>query len=627
MSDSDKIYGIDLGTTCSAIGAIVEGRPRLFEIEGSRLVPSVVTFGEEGVLVGQTAQNQRLLAPERTLASTKRRIGTGHVFDVDGREVTPKEAATEILRFLADEVERQSGERPRRVVVTVPAWFPQDARSETRNAAEAAGLEVVRLVNEPTAAALMHSFEDSTERLSLVYDFGGGTFDASLVQCSGELVEVKASNGDVHLGGDDLDGALVMGLLQDLREEDPGFAAAIQKSPGARQRFLAAVRDAKHELSNSLEATVRAPFLLDLDGTPKHLELPLDRRVLEEALEPLLERTFECVDRVLAEGGVEARDVDEVLLVGGTSRIPAVQEALQKRYGWEGDASVPAQEAVALGATLQAGIIEGGPIQSILLDVAVYPLAIAAVEPSMSAGSPDHFVSSIITPRNAPLPSRHTQRFHTTHPTQRELRIPVLQGGDPNPLRNTPLGVVVINDLPPAPGGKLQRPIAVEFRHDLSGLVSIRVTDEISGRSVDGQVVVGGAESEEARADLWVAIKEENMVPGDGTDPDPYLKQDVDWRATADDLERWEDEGDVPSTTTVSGDGAPLTEDLREAKDSFEQFLKHEKKVAREFPDAAAELAKTAGAGLVAVKGGDRETALQHYDELSDRMFALGIYL
>jgi molecular chaperone DnaK len=438
-----------------------------------------------------------------------------------------------------------------------------------------------------------------------------------LIHQQGDLIEVRASAGDVHLGGDDLDARLLARLQTELERSDPGLAAAVGASRSARERFLVAARDAKHELSNSLKTTVRAPFLADVDGKARHLELPLDRELLEEELAPLLERTYACIDSVLADAGVQPAQVDELLLVGGMSQTPLVWQALERRYGWEGTSAVPPQEAVGLGAAIQAAIIDGGSVKAMLLDVTPYAISVAALELDQ-----EHYSCSVITPRNAPLPGRHSRRYFTTHPRQRKLSIPVLQGSDPNPLRNVTLGTIGIDDLPPAPAGHPGRPIAIEFRQDLSGLVSIRLTDELSGRSVDGEVVVGGAESAQAREALLESITVDDLVPGDGRDPDPFLEREP-ARGAVDALEEWSTrDSQGPASSAATGDS-----DLDEARAAFETVLARQAELARDHPDHALALRQLAVSGREALAAGDREKALAKYDELSDRMFEQGIYL
>lgn len=615
MTDSPT-FGIDLGTTCSTIGWVRDGRPQLIEIDGDALLPSVVSFPERGEpLVGRPAQNLLAVQPERTIRSAKRHMGTDHRWAIGERMFGAPEVSALILRRLCQGAEEATGVRPTRVVITVPAWFRQDQRADTRRAAELAELDLVRLINEPTAAALAYAHRTDVDRRALVFDFGGGTFDASLVHQSGSVVEVLASSGDTRLGGDDLDAALVEILLDELCRNDHALYAAIEGSVPAQTRLALAAQEAKHELSSVLSATVRAPFLLDLDGEARHFEAKLRRDAVEAAALPLVERTLGCVDRVLADAGVPAHEIDELFLVGGSTRLPLVWTRLHERYGLEGNAGVPPDRAVGLGAAVQAAIVDGSAVDGILVDVAPFSLSVAALTRT-SPEEPDYMICRVVTPRNAPLPSCHTELFHTVTPTQREVRIPVFQGSDPNPLRNTPLGEVSIRKLPAAPPPDLTRPIAVEFRHDLDGMVSIRVTDELSGRSVDGRVVAGGAEATGQREKLAKEWREQEIVPGDGEDPDPFLEQEPNPRA----------EAGGTDGTVLSGTGASSS-DLEEAKRAFETLLARETELATEHAEEIFELRRLAVSGNEALADGNEEGALACYDELSDHLFELGVWL
>ena len=383
-------------------------------------------------------------------------------------------------------------------------------------------------------------------------------------------------------------------------------------TPAAGARLQASMRKAKHELSDALATTARQPFLCDVDGEARHLELDLDREALEHELMPLVERTFECVDTVLKDADVKAEAVDELLLVGGTTHAPLVWEAMRTRYGWEGSGAIPAEHAVALGAAIQAAIVDGSFVEQTLLDVTPYGISVAAV-----TDGGERFSCAVITPRNAPLPSRHTKRFYTTFPNQTQLAIPVLQGTDANPLRNVPLGTISIDKLPPAPVGNSGRPVGIEFRQDLSGLVSIVLTDELSGRTVDGQVVVGGEESKQARELLAKAIDEDGLLPGDGTDPDPYLEQESSSRQ-ADGAEATDGAAAATATSTTESD---------EARQAFEMVLGKRGSLERDHAENAAGLIKIATSGMAAIAANDAEKAVEQYDELSDQLFDLGIYL
>lgn len=613
MSDSPT-FGIDLGTTCSAIGWVPNAHPELVSIDGDELVPSVVCFTDDDAppLVGRPARNLLAAHPERTIRSAKRHMGTDHRWAIGERMISAPEVSALILERLCRGAEEATGIRPERVVVTVPAWFHQGQRADTRRAAELAELELVRLINEPTAAALAHAHRADLERRALVYDFGGGTFDVSLVHQSGAVVEVLASRGDTHLGGDDLDDALAHQVLAELRATDRALHDAVRASSAARTRLLLAVQEAKHELSSALSTTLRVPFLLDLDGEARHLETTLRREAVELAALPLLERTVECVEAVLADRGLRAGEIDELLLVGGSTRLPSVWSLLRDRFGLEGSAAVPPDRAVALGAAVQAAIVDGGRVESILVDVAPFSLSVAAVA-GPSPEESDHMIARVVTPRNAPLPSRHTDLFHTLTPVQRSVRIPVLQGSDPNPLRNVVLGEIAIDGLPPAPHPARSRPIAVEFRHDLDGMVAIRVTDELSGRTVDGVVVAGGEEVVELREKMKQELYDGELIPGDGSDPDPFLER-----------EARPEEASAPGAPPASG---AARDDLEEARRAFDSLLARASELTAEHGDQGAELLRLAAAGRDALEAGEEEQALALYDELSDRLFALGVWL
>ncbi|MEW6071466.1 MAG: Hsp70 family protein [Planctomycetota bacterium] len=607
-------FGIDLGTTCSAIALVQNGHPRLLLIDGEDLVPSVVSWPPGGEpLVGIPALNRLALDPERTVRSAKRHMGTDRRWTIDGRVISAPEVSARILERLARGAAEATGRRVRRVVITVPAWFTHGQRADTMRAAEIAGLEVARLINEPTAAALAHAHRQDLRRRALVYDLGGGTFDASLVEQDGAVVEVRASRGDTRLGGDDLDQALAEIVLARLAEEDPALRAAIAGSIPAQTRLLLAVQATKHELSATLRARVRVPFLLDLGGEARHLEAELERAELEEAARPLLERTLRCVEEVLADGGMRAAELDELLLVGGSTRIPLVWSLLRERTGLEGNAAVPPERAVALGAAIQAAIVDGSRVDGVLVDVAPYSISVAALA---HLGDGGHCMTCrVLTPRNSPLPARHTEVFSTTHPVQDTVLIPVLQGSDPNPLRNAALGEIELRGLPPAPPPRTSRPISVEFRHDLDGMVSIRVTDELSGRTADGRVAAGGVEVAGLREKLRRELETEGILPGDGRDPDPFLEREE--RAGRSERPA------VPAPLLAD----PASGDLEEARHAFATVLEREAELARSHSAHACALAELAAEGRDALARGEAAAALARYDELSDRLFELGIWL
>lgn len=624
-------FGIDLGTTCSAIGWVRDGQAQLLDQGGSVLLPSVVLYPETGpVLVGEAAENLGVLHPDRLFRSTKRDMGTSRRWNVDGAEIGPVDVAEHILRALCARAEEITGEKPHDVVISIPAWFQQGARGDTRQAAEQAGLNVVRLVNEPTAAALAHANGKPQDRIALVFDLGGGTFDVSIVDQQGELVEVLASRGDARLGGDDLDDRLLQLALDHLRADDPELAAAAAAQPDALEKLTRALREAKHALSTDLKTVVRVPFLIELEGKPHHLELALDRDALNESLKPLVDRALACVADVLADAKLSSKDIDQVLLVGGATQSPLVWEALHGTYGWEASSAIPPQEAVALGAALQGALIDGVEIGPQLLDVASHPIGVAAMH-----NGPDlvtYVSNATILPRNSPLPGRHTHRFGTGEKEQPMVVLTILQGSERNPLRNLILGKLIIDKLPPAPPGQNTRPIAVEISHDASGMVSVRMIDELSGRSVEKVLVASGEDAREVREAAMQAWKETGLVPGDGRDPDPYLEneQALDPGATPASKDPEEQRSATDSTspaTTGDSDSSSDGGKLADASAAFASVLKHAEMLASEHPDHAPRLTQLATDGQAAIAGGQDAIALALHDQLADLQFGLGIYL
>jgi molecular chaperone DnaK len=592
-------FGVDLGTTKSSIGHIVDGQPQLIPIDGSELIPSVVCFPADGPpLVGRAAVHRLVLDPDRTLRSTKRYMGTAQVWEAGGQRVTPVDVAAHVLRHLTRGAEAATGVRPARVVITVPAWFTQAQRSDTRRAGEQAGLEVVRLVNEPTAAALAHMSDTSARRTALVYDLGGGTFDASLVEQDGPVMEVRASEGDTWLGGDDVDEGLLAHVLERVRATDPPLADAIAADAHARMTLRQEVERCKRRLSEEAEATLRTPFLVQLEGRPRHVELLLHREDLEDIVMPLLDRTTACVDRLLIAAERAPGTIDELLLVGGSALLPRVWSTLRERYGLEGSLRVPPRRAVALGATIQAGLVDGTWTRGVLVDVTPYALSIG-----MSAGGipgrASHYLCEVVTPRNAPLPARHTILVRTGHPLQERIRIPLYQGSDPDPRRNKILGEIRMEGLPPALADDLFRPIAVELRHDLDGAVTFTVTDQLSGMNTQGHIVVDGVEQAEL-AQRWV---DDALAQGLELG-DPYGRFAADPAPTA---------------------GGPAR--LPEAEELFNAVIAQAERVRLEAGPAADPMFRCVTDGREALASGELKAAKAAFEALQDLMFEAGFYL
>ena len=593
-------FGIDLGTTTAAIGWIRDGQPELIPVDGEVLMPSVVAWPSEGgVLVGRPALNHYTLEPLRTVRSAKRRMGTDHVFTVGELQVTPAEVAALVLGRLLDAAEAETGARPTRAVITVPAWFTQAQRADTRRAGEAAGLNVERIINEPTAAALAHAHGQDVQRTVLVYDFGGGTFDVSLVRQDGPVVEVQASQGDSQLGGDDVDTRLTGWILDRIGELEPRVLGLIEDDDTSLARIRAAAEKAKIALATSARAVLRMPFMVELDGEPWHLELTVPREELEELALPLMKRTFDLVAEVLRAADTKPADVDDLLFVGGSTGLPQLWTLLRRRFGLEGNARIPPQLAVALGATIQAAIVDGSRVHGVLVDVAPFALSIGVASGGIP-GYPTHFTCSVITPRNSQLPSRHTHLLRTADPLQTRIRIPVYQGSDPDPRNNTILGEIVLEDIPPALEGELSRPVAIGFRHDLDGMVEIVITDQLTERTVRGQLAADGADQTRLR-ETWEA------------------------HATRFDL-KFGEGGPVGEPPSAGPDPA-LAGKLAEARGTFEAVIGGLETLEVDDAEARARIEDLARKGQLAAGMGEVDRAVALHDELQDLMFEHGVYL
>jgi molecular chaperone DnaK len=613
--------GIDLGTTCSAISVVRDGTPVILPIDARLLLPSVVAFPDGGPpLVGQAAVNREALDPERTIRSAKRLMGSDHRWNFGDQTVQPHEVGARVLERLCDAATAALGGRPRRAVITVPAWFTQAQRAATRSAGELAGLEVARIINEPTAAALAHAHGRDLQRRALVYDFGGGTFDCSLVEQSGGLVEVKASHGDTHLGGDDIDAALISHILKRIGEDDPTLRLAIEASAPARVKLRAAVEAAKIELSEVIRTRLQIPFLVEVSGEARHLELELTRSELEPLAEPFVERTLASIEHVLKDSKFKPADIDELLLVGGSSRIPLVWERLRQRFGLEGSAAIPPDQAVALGAAIQAAIIDGREVTGVLVDVAPYSLSVSAATGPMH-GFPTHLVAQVITPRNTPLPSRHTEQFKTLHGQQREAHFWIFQGSDINPLRNAVLGQLSLAGLPEAPACAEGRPISVEFRHNLDGLVEVTVVDDLSGKRSTGRLAADADEVAELRDKLRSELELSGLIPGDGRDPDPFCEGDDE--GDEGERERVEDGSEVEAEVS----SAEATLDIGACRATFAAVLGAGERLRKEVPAHVEDLTTMAREGEAALAQESLAQAAAVWDRLSDRMFELGVYL
>lgn len=466
-----KVIGIDLGTTNSCV-AVMEGGEAVVipNVEGNRTTPSVVGFKKDGErVVGETAKRQAITNPDRTIISIKRHMGTGHKEKIDSTDYSPQEISAMILQKLKADAEAYLGTTVTQAVITVPAYFNDSQRQATKDAGKIAGLEVLRIVNEPTAAALAYGLDkQETNQTILVYDLGGGTFDVSILELGDGIFEVKATSGDNRLGGDDFDQVIIDYLAAEFKKE---HGIDLSKDKAAVQRLKDAAEKAKKELSSVLTTTISLPFITVVDGVPQHLEINLSRAKFEEISAALVERTLGPTRQALSDSGLSPSEIHRVVLVGGSTRIPAVQEAIKKLIGKEPHKGVNPDEVVALGAAIQAGVLTGDVKDVVLLDVTPLSLGIE------TAGG----VFTKMIDRNTTIPTSKSQVYSTYADNQTSVEIHVLQGERSMASDNKTLGRFMLGDIPPAPRGIPQ--IEVTFDIDANGIVNVSALDKGTGKS------------------------------------------------------------------------------------------------------------------------------------------------
>ncbi|MCL6636859.1 MAG: molecular chaperone DnaK [Alicyclobacillus sp.] len=490
-----KVIGIDLGTTNSCVAVMEGGEPVVIpNAEGNRTTPSVVAFTKEGErLVGDVAKRQAITNPDRTIISIKRHMGSDHRVTIDGKSYTPQEISAMILQKLKADAEAFLGEKVTQAVITVPAYFSDSQRQATKDAGRIAGLEVLRIVNEPTAAALAYGLDKEGEQTILVYDLGGGTFDVSILELGEGVFEVKATSGNNHLGGDDFD-QRIMDYLIDSFRRDTGID--LRNDRMAMQRLKDAAEKAKKELSSTLTTTISLPFIAADASGPKHLEVNLTRAKFEELTADLVEATLGPTRQALQDAGLTAKDIDKVILVGGSTRIPAVQEAIKKLIGQEPHKGVNPDEVVAVGAAIQAGVLTGEVKDVVLLDVTPLSLGIETL------GG----VFTRLIPRNTTIPTSKSQVFSTAADNQTTVEIHVLQGEREMARDNKTLGRFTLTGIPPAPRGVPQ--IEVTFDIDANGIVHVSAKDLGTGKS---QAITITASSGLSKEDIERMVKEAEL--------------------------------------------------------------------------------------------------------------------
>ncbi len=487
-----KILGIDLGTTNSAMAIVEGGEPKVIENkEGNRTTPSMVAISKTGErLVGQVAKRQAVTNPENTVFSVKRLIGRHwddeevqhdvktmpYKIEQAGQGVkvkmgdnlyTPQEVSAMILQKLKSDAEAKIGEKIEEAVITVPAYFDDSQRQATKDAGEIAGLKVKRIINEPTAAALAYGFDKKKNQQVAVYDLGGGTFDISILDISEDTVEVKSTNGDTHLGGDDFDKRIIDWLVEEFTK-DQGID--LSKDQMALQRLKEAAEKAKIELSTTTETEVNLPFITTDSSGPKHMNLKLTRAKLESLVEDLIEKTIDPVKKALEDAKMEAKDIEEVIMVGGMTRMPKVLEVVEKYFGKKPHVGVNPDEVVAMGAAVQAGVLQGDVKDVLLLDVTPLTLGIETL------GG----VSTPLIERNTTIPTSKSQIFSTAADNQTSVEVHVLQGERPMASDNKTLGRFILSGIPPSPRGVPQ--VEVSFDIDANGILNVKAKDKASGK-------------------------------------------------------------------------------------------------------------------------------------------------
>jgi molecular chaperone DnaK len=477
MNNENTIIGIDLGTTFSAVGIVQEGRPVILPNKQERIMPSVVGLSPQGEwLVGTPALNQWVLAPEVTVRSIKRDMGTDRTVTLGKQTFTPQEISAFILRELQRVAEVNLGHPIKRAVITVPAYFSDAARQATKDAGQIAGLEVMRIINEPTAAALAYGLDREGDQVVLVYDLGGGTFDVSLVELVGGVVEVRASHGNTRLGGDDFDALLADHLRQAFEKQ---HGVDLRNDRRAMARLTRAAEKAKIELSSRPFAWVREEYLTEKQGKLLHLEVEVSRHEFEKMIENLVGSTRTSIQQALTDAKMTVKDLDKVLLVGGSTYIPAVWELAADATGLDPRQEVHPSEAVALGAGIQAAIIAGQPIEAILVDVTPHSLGIEVAEWTWRGFVNDRYNTIIY--RNTTIPVTKERVYSTLYPDQDTVHLKVYQGEHPIASKNTLLGDFTFTDLKPERKGDLAR-VTVEFSLDVNGILHVKATDRGSGR-------------------------------------------------------------------------------------------------------------------------------------------------
>jgi len=510
-----KVIGIDLGTTFSAVAVLEGGISKIIpNSEGHNTTPSVVHIKGDNIVVGEIARRQAMLHPKNTVRSIKRLMGTKEKIEIDGKKYSPEEISAMILQKLKSDAESYLSQKITKAVITVPAYFEDAQRQATKDAGKIAGLEVLRIINEPTAASLAYGIDKKNEHKIMVFDFGGGTFDVSILELGDGVFEVKSTSGNNHLGGDDIDDIMIDYLAEGFRKE---HKIDLREDPHALQRLKDAVEKAKIELSSSLQAEINLPFIHSDNKGPKHLNLVITRTEFEKLIQPILEKLKNPVKQAMKDAKLTEKDLDEVILVGGSTRIPAVQKIVKELTHKEPNKSVHPDEAVALGAAIQAGIISGDVKDILLLDVTPLTLGIETL---------GGIRTPIIT-RNTTIPTKKSQIFSTAADSQPAVTINVLQGEREMAGDNKSLGRFDLVGIPPAPRGIPQ--IEVAFDIDANGIVHVSAKDLGTGKE-QKIIVTGGSGLDKNEIEKMLRESEKNA------EEDKKKKEKIELKNTSENL-------------------------------------------------------------------------------------------
>ncbi len=658
---SDIIIGIDLGTTNSEVAIVEDGRPRVIPVDGDPILPSVVGLGDDGkLLVGKPARNQYVLAPDRTVKSVKRKMGQEVKLTVGDQQFTPQEISAMILRRLKEAAEKDLGKPVAKAVVTVPAYFNDSQRQATREAGRLAGLDVVRILNEPTAAALTYNPDPAGNEKFLVYDLGGGTFDVSVVSAEGGVFEVLSSHGDTQLGGDDFDELLLNKVADEFQQM---YAVDLRQNRTTRARLLRAVETAKKTLSDHAFAKIEEEFIAEKDGVPLHLSQEIGRGEFEELISPLITRTMECVQKALDDAKLTAAQIKQVVLVGGSTRTPMIGRLLEERLGQPAHREVHPDLCVAMGAAIQAAIVAGQNVGAVLVDITPHSVGIKSLEiPDSYSLHLNEFRFAPIITRNTPLPASRSELFCTVADHQPKVEIDIFQGESGDVRRNHRVGKFLVEGLARVPAGNQ---ILVQMDLTLDGTLKVSAREKTTGLvkqiTIENAMARFAVEERDAAKQrlerMWAnpgwnegdaedAEEEETSMTvsdilGDEADEADGYFEDED-EDDEDEALPWEDDEDedgdeeeageyepepaeqVPQPSSrISATAAPTAEGSREAAQARSLLEKVERVRGKAAAEDQAELDKLTGrvkAALDEMRWGDLQAAC---NDLADVLFYL----